>query len=173
MKTTLVIAISLATLSVYADGLTSDFNNRLSVSGNPIGQRDNYTINSDDKKKVELSCTFENSGNTPADLFVWTNPTSNRPLQLIHLSPGTRKKPYQIKENYTFKLQKAWWCRIYTPHKNTPRWQYCAYLSVSDATIREINPFTTWDRSSRSRYTHYSCQLTKSDEKTSFFYFRR
>jgi len=141
------------------------------IQGNPIGRRDDYTINSSKAIKLHLSCVFSNTGAQLANLDIWTSPTQTTPIEAIHLKDGSKNKPYNVKKNFTFELNKKWWCQIYSraPKK---KWPYCAYFSVSDATIAETYPFATWDKTIHSKYTRYDCVIKSAHKDVSIFYFK-
>ncbi len=144
----------------------------LSVIGNPIGRKDNYTINSTEAMSVKLHCVFINTGKKPADLNIWTTPSDTTPKATIHLAAAGNHKPYQVSKRFTLTLKSHWWCRIYTPHGQANKWTYCSYFSISDATITEYNPFATWNKTIRSRNTSYHCRIKNPRGKVSFFYFK-
>ncbi len=151
---------------------TPRLQNITSVNSNPMGRRDVYTINSNIERKITVRCVFVNSGSKPAALNVWLTPKSLKPDATVLLEAGSKVKPFQLKEKYSFELKPKWWCRIYTPHNQKDAWKNCAYFSVSDATVVEDNPFATWPKTSHSTDTSYHCQIVKPRGRLSFFYFK-
>ncbi len=151
---------------------TKPFKPEQSVFGNPLGSRNSYTINSTQKTDVNVQCVFINTADKIANLAIWTDPTSDQPEQTVHLEKGSKTKPFQALKNFHFKLAKTWWCRIYTPHQQVQKWNYCSYFSVSDANIVEYNPFSTWARAVKDKETSYHCRIKKPTKDVSFFYFK-
>ena len=145
----------------------------VSINGNPIGNRDNYTINSTQEKNVSIECAFVNSGSKPAVIEIWSKPSDTKPIESIQLMSASKAKPFQVIKQFHFTLKNKWWCRIYTPHKDVKKWRYCAYFSISDGEIVEYNPFATWDKTIKSKDASYHCRIKKPDGNTSFFYFKK
>jgi len=153
--------------SSYA--LTPDQNT--TVGGNPINSQDNYTINSERIRKVTVACQFSNSGKVPAQINIWTAPEQSLPTKTVLLKPGQTGHPYQFTEYFEFILKPMWWCHIYLT-ADTRNWKFCNYFSISDAVIKEYRPFATWNKTSQSKETYYTCKITKPTEGAAFFYFK-
>jgi len=144
----------------------------LSIVGNPLGRKDNYTINSKKETNVNVECLFINTGKKPAELDIWTTPNTMDPNASVHLKSGSNSVPFQLIKRFHLNLKKQWWCRIYTPHKKIEKWNYCSYFSISDATITRHNPFSTWNKTIRSKDSSYHCRIKKPNHNVSFFYFK-
>lgn len=149
------------------------------IQGNPIGKRDNFTVNSQSQGSANVQCTFTNTGNVPAELKIWTAPKGKNPTASIRLDAAKNKQPVTIKKEFKLDLVRKWWCRIFTPHKDRKfkdkkNWPYCAYFSISDATISTVKgPFATWDSTTRSKDTHYQCVIVdKKAKPIRFFFFK-
>lgn len=163
--------LTLSTLLVVSPSFASTTITQ-SIHGNPIGRRDDYTINSNQTKTVAIMCVFTNTGKEKAELNIWTAPTQMKPRAKIHFDKGNKNTPDIIKKMFPLKLASHWWCRIYIPQPST-QWQRCAYFSISDATITENNPFATWNKTIHSKHTRYDCHIRPPDNDVSFFYFKK
>jgi len=141
------------------------------IQGNPISRRDDYTLNSVQARQATIQCVFTHRGAKKADLNIWTAPTQTKPFTTLHLNTASISKPYTIKRKFSLPLNNEWWCRIYIPRPKR-RWKYCAYFSISDATIAETNPFSTWNKTIHSKDTHYTCKILKASKGLSFYYFK-
>lgn len=139
-------------------------NNADSVSGNPIGQQNHYTINSKKAQNVKIICEFINNGKTPARLNVWTAPSNQpKPTKVISLAAGKK-----IQTQFKLALKDDWWCSIYLS-KKARNAKYCHYFSISDATISDYRPFATWNATTRATETQYNCSVKNAG--VMFFYF--
>jgi len=144
-----------------------------SITGNPIGNRINYTINGLKERNLSVECVFINSGDKPVKLNIWTIPNEVDPQETILLDKGLAAKPFQVLKSFHFKLKNEWWCRIFTPNNTHLQWKHCTYFSISDADIIKHNPFGTWKIETQSSDTSYHCRIKKPDKNTSFFYFKK
>ncbi|MCH9770716.1 MAG: hypothetical protein K0U12_07550 [Gammaproteobacteria bacterium] len=142
-----------------------------SVVGNPLGARDNYTLNSKKSQDVSVLCRFINTGDTEADLKVWINPTAQEPETSIHLAAGKTAKPSIVSKKFTIKTGTHWWCLINLPDKEKMKLHDCGYLSISDAAIVTHNPFAVWKQVERPKRTSYQCSIQKPNKDLSFFPF--
>lgn len=160
MKKTVALIVFILSNSAWA----LNPNNADSISGNPIGQQNNYTINSSKPETVNVTCEFNNTGKTPARLNIWTAPTNQpKPAKVISLAAGKK-----IQTQFKLALKDDWWCSIYLP-KEARNQKYCHYFSISDATVSHYRPFATWNTTTQSKDTQYNCSIKKKNAK--FFYF--
>jgi len=167
MKQLIFILLFCCAITAYA----TDIKPTTNIVGNPINRQDDYTINSDAAHWIDISCVFTNSGDQPANLQIWVTPHAAKPIKLVHLNPASKATPYQTSEQFHLQLNKHWWCRIYIPHKQQHKWDYCSFFSISDATLVEYKPFGNFDKTIYSKMTSYHCRIKKPDGKTSFFSF--
>jgi hypothetical protein len=170
-KKMLLIASLIACISGSSFAANDDLTTSTSeIKGNPIGRQDDYTINSKDTGKVKIQCHFTNSGKTTAVLHIWGSPNQQKSKSTISLSRGSKEHPSSVDYSEVLTLKPRWWCKIYTP-KGKESSKYCAYFSVSDATLSYYKPFATWNKTTHSEDTQYSCRIV-GGVKASFFHFK-
>ena len=111
MRKIIALGLSLSLFPAWGSSKTITHH----IQGNPIGRRDDYTLNSTNEKQARVQCVFTNRGRKEADLNIWTSPTQTKPSTTVHLKSATPKKPYRIKQTFRLPLNDQWWCRIYVP----------------------------------------------------------
>lgn len=144
-----------------------------SISGHPLGTRDNYTINSDKEQLIDFECVFINTSPEPATINLWTNPEEIQPQQVINLDPGSKTKPTQKQEKLQLTLAESWWCRVYTKPEEYPQWDYCSYLAIGDANFKNYNPFASINhKEDRKPHVSYQCRIQNPKQGINFFFTR-
>ena len=143
------------------------------IAGNPLNARDNFTINSQTAGNVAVKCRFINTGNTIADLYIWTNPKQSKPAEKVHLEASKLGKAVIVSKTFHLKTAEHWWCLINVPNPTASTEKNCAYLAIADATLLTNNPFAIWDKVIRPKETSYQCQIVKPSKAISFYAFVR
>jgi hypothetical protein len=163
-----------ATCLILASSVLASANQQ-SIHGNPIGGRDDYTINTSKAGSVTVQCQFTNSGKVPAKIDIWLDPASRKkPADSITVKPGSKSKPTIVKTKYRLSTSDAWWCGINTPDNAKKDWKYCSYFSVSDAMIHDHVPFgSNWSKQTRDKHSAYQCQLKNASTPAQFFTYTR
>ena len=172
MTLTLCLGTSIAIADNAATNGSDNFKPIANIQGNPVGKKNNYTLNSDKMSEQSVECIFINSGDKPAKLNIWTDPKAEQPNQDIHLSAGNAAKPFQLMKHLLLTLKSHWWCHTALPTQTNNQWPFCSYLSISDQEVTDKNPFRPWDKTIHSKSISYNCRLKKPHKKLSFFYYK-
>ncbi|MCH9643932.1 MAG: hypothetical protein K0U29_04500 [Gammaproteobacteria bacterium] len=172
ISSTLAVAAPSKKIIKNSDNIAPASKPIANIQGNPIGKKDNYTLNSNKAGEQTVECVFINSGDKSIRLKIRTNPTAKAQSKKIRLSKGSTTQPFQLMQRFHLQLAKHRWCHRALPAKTQSTWDYCAYFSVSDAKVSQKNPFTKWSNAIHSNTTSYNCRLKKPGNNISFFYFK-
>jgi len=130
------------------------------ISGYPLRQHQDYTINGNNLYMAKLQCTFSNSSHKLVSLNLWTEPDAQQPRLTLQLKPGTTTKPFIQQQHIQLRLFKQWWCGIYVPKKFDQQLNYCAYFSIADTNLDNYHPFSIWHLPPYSTRVQYHCHIT-------------
>lgn len=142
------------------------------IQGNPVGKKDNYTVNSTKNDEKTVDCVFINTSAKPQGLSVWTDVKELKPTATFQLKPGSKAKPFQVMHGFRLKLEEHWWCRIADFTNGDKKWKFCSYFSISDPSALENNPFKASIEIINSKEVSYNCRIKNPGMTTSFLYLK-
>ena len=142
---------------------------QVNIQGNPVGKKDNFTINSTKQSEKTIDCVFINTGSIPQSISVWTDVKTFEPTATFQLNPGSKTAPFQALHGFRLKLQEHWWCRVTDLTDKNKMWKYCGYFSIGDSSIKESNPFKAYDESIKLNDISYNCRIKTPGKETGFY----